>query len=187
MTNRKRMISRHMPKYRFQPKPLGPVVWLVLGASLAGAVWFVVSAPKAAAICGALFLVLIALSHAVVKRDIAHLRALAAARPGQSICAFARDFDRRSVDAWVVRAVYEQLQSRLEHAHPAFPIRARDRLRQDLRLDEDDIDLDLAPEIETRTGRSLDHAQRNPLFGKVETAGDLVLFFQAQPRRTPTV
>jgi hypothetical protein len=96
---------------------------------------------------------------------------------------FARDFDTRAVDTWIVRAVYEQVQGQLKHVHPAFPVRASDRLKEDLHLDDDDLDMDLAVQVEQRTGRSLDETKANPLFGKVKTVRDLVLFFHAQPKR----
>ncbi|MDI4635539.1 hypothetical protein J7U46_20920 [Pelomonas sp. V22] len=108
--------------------------------------------------------------------------ALASRREGQSICEFARDFDARAVDTWVIRAVYEQLQSHLRYVHPSFPVRADDRLKEDLLLDDDDLDIDLAQEVEERTGRSVDGATNNPYSGKVRTVRDFVLFFQHQPR-----
>ncbi len=72
----------------------------------------------------------------------------------------------------------------MAHVHPSFPVRASDRLMEDLRLDDDDLDFDLAMQIEQRTGRSLDQTKTNPLLGKVKTVRDLVLFFNAQPRRS---
>lgn len=62
------------------------------------------------------------------------------------------------------------------------PLRADDLLKEDLRLEDDDLDLDVATEVDERTGRSLDNASANPYFGKVQTVRDLVLFFQAQAR-----
>ncbi|RQO58068.1 hypothetical protein DBR47_14800 [Paucibacter sp. KBW04] len=106
---------------------------------------------------------------------------LASEREGQSICEFARDFDARAVNTWIIRAVYEQLQEQLKHIHPAFPVRADDRLKEDLLLDDDDLDMDLAQEVEARTGISIDQSGNNPYFGKVKTVRDFVLFFQSQP------
>jgi hypothetical protein len=110
------------------------------------------------------------------------LQTLASQRAGESICAFARSFDTRAVDTWVVRAVYEQLQAELHGLSPRFPIRASDDLLQHLLLEPDDLDLDLAPDIAQRTGRSLAETRCNPYFEKVRTASDLVLFFNAQAR-----
>jgi hypothetical protein len=44
------------------------------------------------------------------RRYKAQLRKLAESRAGESICEFARCFERHQVDTWVIRAVYEQLQ-----------------------------------------------------------------------------
>ncbi|MYM87102.1 hypothetical protein GTP91_07895 [Rugamonas sp. FT82W] len=117
-----------------------------------------------------------------MKRNAERLRCLAAEREGESICDFARDFDTRQVDTWIVRAVYEQLQYHLADVSPAFPVRASDRLKEDLLLDDDDLDMDIAQEVEQRAGRSLDDTSTNPYFGKVKTVRDLVMFFQSQPK-----
>lgn len=110
------------------------------------------------------------------------LRALAAARHGESICEFAREFDTRNVDPWVVRAVYEELQKELAEYCPSFPIRASDVLHRDLLDDPDALDMSVAPAVAQRTGRTLDDADRNPFYGRVNTVQDLVLFFNAQPK-----
>lgn len=96
-------------------------------------------------------------------------RRTAAERRGDSICTFARALDRREVDPWVVRAVYE-------HYSESFPVRAEDV------LDAEEMDF-AAMEIAERTGRSLDQVERNPRFGRVRTAGDLVRFLSHQPLR----
>ena len=67
-----------------------------------------------------------------------------------------------------MRAVYEMYSA-------AFPVRADDQ------LDAEDMDFD-AVEIAERAGRSLERVEANPLFGKVVTAGDLVMFLSRQPR-----
>lgn len=41
--------------------------------------------------------------------------------------------------------------------------------------------MSIAETIAQRCGRSLDNFDENPLIGKVKTAGDLVMFFNAQP------
>jgi hypothetical protein len=152
---------------------------------VAGAGWALVNAlsssPKAVLLGASGLAALFACARYQAKRGDARLHALAHARSGQSICEFTRDFDYRLVDTWIIRAVYEQLQRQLVHIHPAFPIRADDRLKEDLLLDDDDLDLDVAQEVEARTRRTLDDAKNNPYFGKVHTVRDLVIFFQNQP------
>lgn len=118
-----------------------------------------------------------------IRRERARLRAIAAARAGESICGFARSFDLRRIDPLVVRAVHERLQRALARSWPAFPIRASDRLAQDLGLDADDLDMDIAPALAERTGRSLASTAANPFYGKVVTVSDLVCFFNHQPEQ----
>src|SRR5262245_33232732 len=110
-----------------------------------------------------------------------YLTELARARAGESICEFSRSFDTRNTDTWVIRAVYEQLQLQLRSIYPDFPVRASDRLIEDLRLDPDDIDLDVLADVASRTGRSIRDTRSNPFRSGVKTAGDLIAFFCAQP------
>lgn len=114
-----------------------------------------------------------------LERERRHLATLAVQRDGESICQFARSFARREVDTWVVRAVYESLHGYLGGR---LPIRADDRLRQDLRLDDDDLDLDLLEQMALLSGRSLVRTVDNPWFGRVTTVRDLVSFLEHQPR-----
>jgi hypothetical protein len=116
------------------------------------------------------------------RRDAARLRAIAAARPGESICRFARAFDVRRVDTGIVRAVYEELGCAFGTALAPFPLRADDDLFGELALDGDDFDL-LVADIAARVGRSLCDVERNPLHGVVRSPRDLVHFLMAQPRR----
>lgn len=175
-----RVASRHMPK--FTRRPMGLVGWLLIACFLAVVAYFAVSSSQAFLIALSGFAALFWLAGQQDKREARRLLALASQREGQSICEFARDFEARAVDTWVIRAVYEQLQGQLKHVHPSFPVRADDRLKQDLFLDDDDLDIDLAQEVEMRTGRTLDSSATNPYFGKVETVRDFVHFFQNQPR-----
>ena len=105
---------------------------------------------------------------------------LAAQRPGESICTFVRGFDYRHADTRVIRAVYEELQPWY-----AFPLRADDELDGNLRIDAESLEMDIAPALAERTGRSLADAQGNPHFGRVRTVADLVAFFCAQPFTMP--
>jgi hypothetical protein len=118
-------------------------------------------------------------------REKARLQALAAARHGESICGFARSFDLRSTDPLVVRAVHEQLQEELLSYQKSFPVRAPDRLEEELGLDGDDLDMSVAPAIARRSRRSLEGAQSNPHCGRVMTASDLVYFFNCQSEAAP--
>lgn len=172
-----------MSKYR--PPPLGLAGKLALAALIVGIAYAAVHATPlqllaAAAAVAALMLWARLGGWASVRR----LRAMAAARPDDSICTFARGFDCRAVDTWVIRAVYEELQAGLAPAVSRFPLRASDTLRGDLDIEADDLDLDLVPAIAARAGRSLDGAERNPHREEVTTVGGLVRFMAAQPRAT---
>ncbi|MBD9426451.1 hypothetical protein IB232_14030 [Pseudomonas sp. PDM15] len=83
------------------------------------------------------------------------------------------------MDTWVLRAVYESLHGYLGGR---LPIRADDRLKQDLRLDDDDLDLDLLEEMARLSGRSLERTADNPWFDRVTSVRDLVLFLDHQTR-----
>ena len=177
--------SRCMPpRPDRRPGRLARIVLTALaGALLAGALVAFAMRPALTAVAGLVIGLLWMRARAVERREIAALQALAASRDGGTICRFAREFDRRTVDPWVVRAVYEQVQRELAHAHPAFPLRADDRLVEDLRIDHEALDMEIAVDIAARTGRPLDDGDRNPWSGRVRTMRDLVMFFQGQPRR----
>ena len=108
------------------------------------------------------------------------LRKIATSRPGHTICTFARDFDRSTVDPWVIRAAWDQLQDYLSSKHGPFPVRAGDRLGKDYGLDPDDIN-DVWEVVSRRTGRSMDATEQNPYYDRVHTVGDLVHFANHQP------
>lgn len=111
------------------------------------------------------------------------LARLAADREGESICSFARSFDCRAVDTWIIRAVFEGLQPYCRFGRGTLPLRPTDDLEIDLRIAPEDLD-DLAEDIAYRTGRSLEGGDKNPLCGNVKTVSDLVMFFTHQPRCT---
>jgi hypothetical protein len=114
------------------------------------------------------------------------LQRLAANRAGETICEFVHSFDTRTTDTWTLRAVYEELQAYLAPSYPAFPLRAEDDLRRDLKIDEEHLDFEIARRVLERTGRCLDRAQLNPLYGKVRTVRDFVNFVADQPWRGAT-
>lgn len=103
-------------------------------------------------------------------------------RKGLSICDFARSLDYRRVDTWVIRAVYEKIQDYVSSPNFLVPIRKEDDLIKVLDIDEEDLELDLLPEILWCTGRSEENTSHNPWYGKIVTVEDLVQFVNAQPR-----
>ncbi len=159
-----------------------PIGWAVLVILLVACLYLFWLKPMWLAGFVLLLLILAVESSVRSARTRRRLAQLAAARPGESIGTFARAFDPRTTDTWVVRAVYEQLQDMLKGCYPSFPLRPTDRLKEDLELDPDDLDLDLADEISERTGRPVADCSGNPYLGKIATVADIVRFFCAQPR-----
>lgn len=116
---------------------------------------------------------------AVTKREKRRYEALARSREGVSICQFARSFDLRQTDTWIIRATYQELQQWLQPYVAAFPVCASDGLFSDFHLEADELD-DLLQDIAARSGRSLEKAEDNPWYGSVHTVKDLVAFISAQ-------
>ncbi len=112
---------------------------------------------------------------------LGHMRSLATGRTDESICTFARSFDCRQTDSWLLRAVYEELSRYSAVGGCPLPIRADDRWEEDLKIDPEDFE-DLAMDIAQRAGRSMDDTEHNPFYGKVRTVRDLVSFFEHQSR-----
>ena len=99
-------------------------------------------------------------------------RSIAKLRENETIGDFARSFDCREIDTWIIRGVFEEFSS-------SYPIRSTDRFEEDLRIDQGDLEYRIEC-IATRINRSLDNAENNPFYQKVLTIQDLVMFFQAQ-------
>lgn len=110
------------------------------------------------------------------------MRRLAQSRAEEDLCTFARTFDCRVVDPWIIRAVYEEVQACLGQNLQPFPMRATDRLAEAFGIVDEDLD-ELATAAAGRAGRSLDRPEKNPV-KRVDTVGDLVHFLNHQPRQT---
>ena len=166
-----------MPKYE---RPAGsPWDWIVRLALLAAIILYIWFYPYVLLVIGAI-IIWVAVAQIGIN---AEQETLAAERSNEDIGDFARSFNCREIDTWVIRAVYEQTVEIL--GVPKISLRASDNLFTDLCIDPEDLELDLAEEISQRTGRTLDNMEDNPYFDKVNTVKDLVLFFDAQPRKEP--
>ena len=97
-------------------------------------------------------------------------------RRDDSICSFARKLPARDHDTWIVRAVYEGLAK-----DRGVGIRPEDRLGEDLLFLPEDLE-ELTVEIAKRAGRTMTHAEQNPLANQVATVQDLISFLEHQPR-----
>lgn len=80
--------------------------WLVIAAILIALGWLCYRSPVV--LLGIASIMTITLVVGILNGQ--RLRRLAEERNGESICEFARSFDRRVADPWVIRAVYESLQ-----------------------------------------------------------------------------
>lgn len=162
-------LSRWMPKA--PSKRVIPVRALLIAVPAILLLCFVVSMTAFAMATCLVFIISVLAGY-----DRLRLRRLARQRAGDSICTFARSFDRRTTDPWIIRAVYEELQT---YFAGELPVRAADRIEEDLHMDWEDVD-DLIRDVAARAGRSLEHSESNPFYGQVRNVGDLVLFLKHQ-------
>lgn len=110
---------------------------------------------------------------------------LVAARNSESICDFARSFDCRKTDTVLIRAVYDTVQEQM--GPPLVPLRAEDRLLDDLELDDEDLD-EIIVYAAIIANRSSDFTESNPLYGsEIITVQDVVEFLRHQPILQTTV
>lgn len=112
-------------------------------------------------------------------------RRLAAGRPGESICTFARSFDCRETDTWIVRAMFEELQPAAKASGRVLPIRREDRLDEILVAEELELE-DLIIDAASRAGRSVAGYEEKPRPFPVRTVADLVAFLMLQPPKPAT-
>ena len=166
-----RGFSRTMPPAPSPPWTVGGTLALV--AIVGGLLAYCYFHPLFALILGGLVLVAVV---ATIVHD-RRLRKLASTRADDSICTFARAFDRRRTDPWIIRAVWEELQIYLPSKHDDFPIHPSDRLYECYGIDAEEL-YDIAGRVAVRTGRSLDLTSTPP--EQVATAGDFVRVMNAQ-------
>ena len=169
--------SRYMPKYK--EKPTSALGWVFLVSLLCLLGWLIWSNPYLLLLIP-VFIVMVIWD---AKKSKKHFGILLKNRQKDSICTFSRHFEFREIDTWVIRAVYEQLQNYLGEN---FPIRPSDDIFIDLQIDDEDFSYDLIEEIAQRTGRSLENAESNPYYGKLNLVEDLVYFFNEQPKVNAT-
>ncbi|MES9981735.1 MAG: hypothetical protein ABW107_23740, partial [Candidatus Thiodiazotropha sp. 6PLUC5] len=75
----------------------------------------------------------------------------------------------------------EQIQEYVSFLDVKLPLKATDDIFELLEIDSEEFDIDILEEVSQRTGRSMENAERNPFYGKVQTLEDLVLYFNEQP------
>ena len=170
-----KLASRFMPEYKPQK---GGEIPLFLTACLFLATFYY--SPIVLVVFAGIAILAFVWSYFEQSKIDAYFAKLCTDRNGITICNFAREFDAREVDTWIIRATYEEVQ-RAICSDQLVPLKATDHLFDTLKFDGDDLDLDLIETIAQRTGRSLDGYEENPFYGKVTTVRNLVLFFNYQP------
>lgn len=146
----------------------------VIALFLAAVAWLCFTKPVALIIVSFIIIYLVI---ATIK-DNKRLRAIAAERAGDNVCTFARAFDRRNVDPWTIRAAYDEFQEYFGSIERPFPIRASDRLQEDLKMDGDDV-FDLLFAIAERSRHDITFLNDNP---QIHTIGDLVVCISNLPK-----
>lgn len=168
--------SRHMPP-AVRPRT-SPLAWLTLCALAAILIVGLVALPILRVLIGLILAAMLSGTVWLSRRE----RKLRAARAGEDIGTFARSFDRRSpeFDPHVVRATWDALQNQLDPKEGSYPLRAADRLEEDLGLLPEDVE-DAIIEVIARAGRSSEATRANPVYGHVVTVADFVRFATHQP------
>ncbi len=169
--------SRNMPPYEPTNDPLGITSWLFIIGLLSVFAYLIWQEPWLLVIAPMVFSV----SYFDNKRRIKKLAILLDERKEYSLCEFSRSFERHKVDTWIIRAVYEQIQEYVSFLDVKLPLKATDDIFELLEIDSEEFDIDILEEVSQRTGRSMENAERNPFYGKVQTLEDLVLYFNEQP------
>jgi hypothetical protein len=111
-------------------------------------------------------------------RDNKRLRIIAGERHNDSICTFARSFDRRTVDPWTIRATYDELQQYFGRGKSNFPFRASDRFKEELKMDGEDL-CDLVYSIAERSRHDITFLDDAP---QIYTVGELVTCISNLPK-----
>ncbi len=97
------------------------------------------------------------------------------ARRNDNLIDFARQFDVRVVNAWVVRSTYEQLELWL-----GFPVHPSDRLRLDLKLSAADVG-----EIVSQVLVRVERFRPEGWLIEAKTVRELIVFINTLPKNKP--
>ncbi|POP45930.1 hypothetical protein CHU32_09005 [Superficieibacter electus] len=181
-------------RFLFSPRParVTPVGWLILvGLSGAALYWiyrmivgFMHDGEPFIFFFSAFLAWFIVFTVQDNRQLMAQHRALADARRGKSICDFARSFNLREVDTWVIRAVWNVLSESVNREGPdgfIIPIFVDDRLADEFMLEDEDDLLDTLEDMAFRAGRSTELLGTDGFSGPLVTVRDAVLLLNALP------
>jgi len=170
-----RIPSRLMPGYK--PQPLGVAGWSVLLVSVCAGLYILWMHPWVTAMAVVAVVGLGVYEHTKEKW---YFNQLMAQRHGESLCTFSREQTLTGIDTFIVRAVYEEIQFEIP-LQKDFPLRWSDNLYSVLHVDGDNLE-ELIERIAQRTDRCITYTKLNPLYGKIHTVGDLIIFLNHQPK-----
>jgi hypothetical protein len=169
--------SRFMPKYKPDSGKINKFYLFIFACISVAVIYF---SPIILVVILGLFILSFIWGYFEQPKIDAYFARLREERKNLSLCEFAREFDTHLVDTWIIRATYEEIQNCMCLDEP-IPLKASDDIFETLKLDSDDLDLDLIEILSQRTGRTLDDYEKNPLYGKVTNIRNLVLFLNYQP------
>ena len=172
--------SRHMPKIEQPRAQESTVANAILFVIILGIIWMFWKSPYLLWMPPPIFITFFIRD----KRNEKKAKTLVKKGEKLNIFDFAKSFDCRTVDTWIIRAVYEQLQECVKYTGYVIPIKAEDDIFQDLGVDSEEFELEIIDEIAQRTDRSLDNTENNPYYNKINTVHGLVYFFNEQPLKS---
>lgn len=170
-----RAISRHLPL--IPPAKTSLLAWGIILLFVFGLLFWGYFQPLIFAFIGA-FIIFCWISRINEKRRINKIKT----ERRDTICDFRRAFDIRHVDPYIIRASYQEIAHFLD-SKTGFPLRADDDFIRDLNIDGEDLD-DIACDVAKRLNFEMETCQQNPLYGKVKTVRDFVMFFTHKPSTT---
>src|SRR5688500_1243385 len=100
----KRIPSNRMPA--FVPRRMGVIGWILVGLVGAGLIFVGIWEPWIALVIGLVILLAAGISWPLSLSENHRQQRMQADRQAESLCTFARSFDCRTTDTWIVRAVY---------------------------------------------------------------------------------
>jgi len=124
-----------------------------------------------------IFLLFVVVVVAIFVQNIIYKRKVKkvlSSRENWNIGCFAKEFDLKVIDTWVIRAVYEAIYDLVE-----LPIKADDDMDKDLGMDDLEFD-DILINVSQRTGRVL--PKKSDKYYDIKSVRDLVEFFSKLPK-----
>ncbi len=176
-----RVPSRRMPTYEetltWRSKSIGYGILALLLLWLGYGIW---QDPEMVFVLVGIIAVIFAIGYFSSENTTEYFEALYRTREDEDIGTFARSLDYRNTDTWIIRAVYEELNSELP-CDKTIPLHPSDNLKEDLKLDDEDLEFVLE-RIFARADISDEAIEKNPFYTKMETVADLVAFCDYQQK-----